>query len=243
MRQTAQVDVSVVGLRHEGALTDESCYDERTGMPSYTTREVSEFFFGHARTWLYDHLRRGHIELDAELVVIPFRPSGKEYRWRLCDVERTAIGLAQGGYIDAVMLYRALSIVRLVAESFGYLSTEVELVVGEHDPYRTEVAAVQTQEVVTDDLDGSQGAVERRFALGDIEYRIDLTEANWKALCELVRPFTDAARSTYRKATHPRQYGLKAVREWAQAQGLDVGRTGPVPHAITDAYLREHGQR
>lgn len=239
MRQVAQVDVSVVELAHEGTLTDESMYDEHSGVPSYTTREAAEFFFGRGRGWLYDHLTRGHIELDAVPVEIPYRNSGLEYRWRLCDVERTAIGLAQGGYIDAVVLYRALSIVRLVAESFGYLATEVTLQVEEHDPYRTEVAAIETREVITDDLDGTQGAAERRFALGDVEYRIDLTDANWRALCELLRPFTDVSRTTYRKATHPRQYGgLKPVREWARVNGYTVNDTGPVPRAIQDEYLR-----
>jgi hypothetical protein len=239
MRQIARVDVRVLGLEYEGSLTDESMYDSRTGRPSWSTREASEFFFGHGRDWLYEHLRLGHIELDAQPVEIPFRNLGTEYRWRLCDIERTAIGLAQGGYLDAVMLYRALSIVRLQAENYGYLPTEVELQIEEHDPYRTEVAAVQTREIVTDDLDGADGAAERRFSIGDVEYRIDLTDENWNALCELLSPFTRVARTSYRKASHPRQYGgLKAARAWAREHGYTVSDTGPLPHTVQDAFLR-----
>lgn len=239
MRQIAQVDVGILGLDQPGPLTDVAMYDQRTGRPSFTTRETAEFFFGRSRGWLYDHLRRGHIELDAAPVEIPRRASGLEYRWRLVDVEHAAIGLAQGGYLDALRLYRALSIVRLVAENYGYLVTEVQLEVAEHDPEHTRLAAVQTMEVITDDLDGSEGAAERRFALGDVEYVIDLTDASWAGLIELLRPYTEVARTSYRKASHPRAYGgLGAARAWAREHGFQVSDTGPLPHAVTDAYLR-----
>jgi hypothetical protein len=240
MRALTSVDVSIVGLAGTDALTDESMYDEVSGRPSFTTRETAEFFFGHPRSWLYEHVRRGHLELDAAPVEIPYRASGLEFRWRLVDVERTAIGLAQGGYLDAPRLFRALSIVRLVAENYGYLVTEVQLRTVEHDPHRTELAAIQTEEVITDDLSGEEGAAERRFALGDIEYRIDLTDASWARLRELLAPYIQAARTTYRKASHPRSYGgLRAVRAWAREHGYSVSDTGPLPHAVTDAYLRE----
>jgi len=46
----------------------------------------------------------------------------------------------------------------------------------------------------TDDLDGSKDATTRRFQVGSDRYEIDLTDANYRKLFEVLQPFTSKAR-------------------------------------------------
>lgn len=56
-----------------------------------------------------------------------------------------------------------------------------------------------THTSVTDDLDGTEGAVTRTFQIGSDKYEIDLSEGNYKKLKDAVAPFTDAARHSVDK--------------------------------------------
>jgi hypothetical protein len=57
--------------------------------------------------------------------------------------------------------------------------------------------ATQTRVLVTDDLDGSEGARTYRFAWGDTRYEIDLTDAHRDALLHALEPYITAARKTH----------------------------------------------
>ena len=106
---------------------------------------------------------------------------------------------------------------------------------------------------LTDDLDGKpipDGKGETiRFGLDRTEYEIDLTDKNAKALRDTVSKYVAAARRTgsgarsagNRRGTggggragrggngSSRDYEPKAVRAWAESQGLEVSQRGRVP--------------
>jgi hypothetical protein len=101
---------------------------------------------------------------------------------------------------------------------------------------------------LTDDLDGKpipDGKGETiRFSLDRTDYEIDLTEKNAKALRNTVSKYVAAARRTgsgtgNRRGTAgrgraggrttSRDYDPKAVRVWAEAQGIEISQRGRVP--------------
>jgi len=98
---------------------------------------------------------------------------------------------------------------------------------------------------LTDDLDGkpiSEGKGETvRFSLDRTDYEIDLAEKNAKALRNDLAKYISAARRTTggrstgrgrggRTGTGPvRDYDPKAVRVWAESQGIEVSQRGRVP--------------
>ena len=101
---------------------------------------------------------------------------------------------------------------------------------------------------LTDDLDGKpipDGKGETiRFSLDRQDYEIDLTDKNAKALREAFGRYVSAARRTSstrasgrgrsdrggRASTGAaRDYDPKAVRAWAESQGLEVSQRGRVP--------------
>jgi hypothetical protein len=96
---------------------------------------------------------------------------------------------------------------------------------------------------LTDDLDGKpipEGKGETiRFGLDRTDYEIDLAEKNAKALRNDLAKYVTAARRTSgggrggrgrgRTATGPgRDYDPKAVRAWAESQGIQVSQRGRV---------------
>jgi hypothetical protein len=95
---------------------------------------------------------------------------------------------------------------------------------------------------LTDDLDGKpipDGKGETiRFGLDRTEYEIDLADKNAKALRDTFAKYVSAARragagtrSTGRRgaARETRGYDPKAVRVWAESQGIQVSQRGRVP--------------
>lgn len=118
---------------------------------------------------------------------------------------------------------------------------------------------------LTDDLDGkpiSDGKGETvRFALDRQEYEIDLGEKNAKALRDAFSGYVTAARrvsgasrnssrgsgsgsgsvggrsGTGRSVEGPvRDYDPKAVRAWAEKQGLEVSQRGRVPAELVTKF-------
>lgn len=56
--------------------------------------------------------------------------------------------------------------------------------------------ATQTHILLTDDLDGTEGARTYRFAWGDTGYEIELTDAHRDDLLRALEPYITAARKT-----------------------------------------------
>ncbi len=100
--------------------------------------------------------------------------------------------------------------------------------------------AQQTRVIVTDDIDGSEGAKTYTFAFNDTRYEIDLAAGNRDALIRALQPFIDAGRRVGGKAStrsaSRSSSDSKAVREWARANGFTVPDRGRIPKAAQDAY-------
>ena len=111
---------------------------------------------------------------------------------------------------------------------------------------------------LTDDLDGKpipEGKGETvRFSLDRTDYEIDLAEKNAKALRNDLAKYISAARRTsggQRSAggrgrggrTSPgtaRDHDPKAVRAWAESQGIQVSQRGRVPADLVAKFQAAH---
>jgi hypothetical protein len=104
---------------------------------------------------------------------------------------------------------------------------------------------VARKEVVelTDDLDGSPASQTIYFAVGGVEYEIDLSDKNSKKLNAALQPFVDKGRRVGRKRAGghrtPAVSGVdpKTIRQWANDQGIDISTRGRIPGEIVDRYL------
>jgi len=101
--------------------------------------------------------------------------------------------------------------------------------------------------VLIDDFDGTplSGATTTTFSLNGAHYEIDLGPENAARLAEALEPFIKAGRrvsdaGTRGARTAPRRSAsrtdLAAIREWAQANGHQVGDRGRIPAHIIEAY-------
>lgn len=119
--------------------------------------------------------------------------------------------------------------------------------------------AQRTVVQLTDDLDGKaipDGKGETvRFGLDSQDYEIDLGEKNAKALRDIVAKYVDAGRrvgggsrggrsrssSSSSSASRTRDYDPKAVRAWAESQGLEVSQRGRVPSDLVTKFQEANG--
>lgn len=95
-----------------------------------------------------------------------------------------------------------------------------------------------------DDLDGTdlgETANTLSFAFDGKEYTIDLSDGNAETFRQVIAPYIEAGRrvtGTRTKTTRARSVGsnIKAVREWARANGYEVSDRGRIPTDVMDAY-------
>jgi hypothetical protein len=125
---------------------------------------------------------------------------------------------------------------------------------------RTEGGTTVAQRTIvqlTDDLDGKPIAEGRgetvRFALDRQDYEIDLADKNAKAMRDAVSKYVAAARrvgSSSRSgrgrggrssAAASRDYDPKAVRAWAESQGIEVSQRGRVPADLVARFRAANG--
>lgn len=107
--------------------------------------------------------------------------------------------------------------------------------------YIVQLVDDMTQENIED---GSGESV--RFALDGVGYTIDLTAAHAGDLRDTLAPYVAAARKSDSVARAPRSSGsraprtpkgdLKAIRDWANANGHPVSSRGRIPGGVQDAY-------
>jgi hypothetical protein len=101
--------------------------------------------------------------------------------------------------------------------------------------------------VITDDLDGSQGAETLAFGLDGVSYEIDLAQPNRVRLAEALAPFIAAGRRVSRgsgrrgagPAGRPR-VDRAAVRAWARQAGLAVSERGRISAEVMSQYEAAH---
>ena len=116
--------------------------------------------------------------------------------------------------------------------------------------------AKKTITILTDDLDGEElpaGSRSTRFALDGVEYEIDLSAANARALADELAPYIAAGRRVGGSArgvssSRPRARAagadaerLGAIRAWAQGNGYAVGDRGRIKAEIVEAYDAANG--
>jgi Lsr2 len=100
--------------------------------------------------------------------------------------------------------------------------------------------------VVTDDLDGSEGAHTVRFGLDGVNYEIDLAEKNIARLEKAMAPYVQVARRVVRRANRSgtRSSAVRAdraeVRAWAKGQGLAVSDRGRISADVMQQYESAH---
>ncbi len=107
----------------------------------------------------------------------------------------------------------------------------------------------------TDDLDGSEANQTVEFGYQGKTYKLDLNDKNAAELEEALAPYIAGAqqagagsargdrRGKARQTSAPRQrsgegrdYDPKAVREWAQSQGLEVPARGRIPGKVLEQF-------
>jgi len=111
--------------------------------------------------------------------------------------------------------------------------------------------AQQTTVALIDDIDGGKAAETVSFGLDGSIYEIDLSKKNATALRKALGEFTASARKVRggkagaakvsRSAASPARVDARAVREWAQEQGIAVSARGRVPSDIVEKYQAATG--
>src|SRR5512135_2412011 len=120
-------------------------------------------------------------------------------------------------------------------------------------PWRRPQAMVQR--MITerfDDLDGSPAVETIRFGYAGRDYEIDLNEEHAAALDDAVAPYLEHARRA--NGVQPRQRRgrktedghrrrpeeLRAIRQWAREQGLQVSDRGRIAADVVEKYEAAH---
>lgn len=95
------------------------------------------------------------------------------------------------------------------------------------------------------DLSGEADASTIEFGLDGTDYTIDLTDKEASKFREALAKYIGAAapvKGRKRKGAAAAQTGTpaKVVREWAQAQGMEVPDRGRIPAEVREAYDKAH---
>ena len=107
-----------------------------------------------------------------------------------------------------------------------------------------------------DDLDGKAADETVTFMLDGTQYEIDLSKKNAGKLRDALAPFVAAGTKVGRGAvasgrgrdsrgrgsTRSDRDQNRAIREWAQAKGIDVSDRGRIKQEIVDRYNAEAGR-
>jgi hypothetical protein len=100
--------------------------------------------------------------------------------------------------------------------------------------------------VVSDDLDGSDGAEAVSFSFDGVSYEIDLSEKNRAKLDKAFAPFIEHGRrvAQRRHSSATRTVGprvdRRAIRSWAEEQGLHVSERGRISAEVMQKYEAAH---
>jgi hypothetical protein len=100
--------------------------------------------------------------------------------------------------------------------------------------------ATKVLKTLQDDIDGSDATQTIRFALDGIEYQIDVSDRNANRLRNSLSDFIAHGRKVGgrhgRKAASSGQVDTKAVRKWAEANGIEVSSRGRIPTDVVERY-------
>lgn len=84
-----------------------------------------------------------------------------------------------------------------------------------------------------------------RFGFEGTEYVLDLSEDNAQEFHQLLEPYVNVARKitptrTTRRENVNSRGNSRAIRAWAQDQGIKVADRGKIPHEVIEAYTTAH---
>ena len=96
----------------------------------------------------------------------------------------------------------------------------------------------QTRVIMTDDLDGTEGAKPYRFAWQNTVYEIGLNDEHRDELLRALQPYIDAGRRAGRRTAPATSSGedRAAIRQWARENGHEVSDRGRISAAVVEAY-------
>jgi hypothetical protein len=96
---------------------------------------------------------------------------------------------------------------------------------------------------LVDDLDGTKAVETVTFGLDGVTYEIDLSGTHADDLRESLAEYVEAARRTggrIRRGLAPQRQesgvNAGAVREWAEANGIEVAARGRIPAHVIESY-------
>ena len=100
--------------------------------------------------------------------------------------------------------------------------------------------ATKVLTTLQDDIDGSAAVETIRFALNGVEWEIDLSERNANRLRNSLSDFIAHGRKVgakrERNAGSSRDFEPKDVRQWAEANGIEINSRGRIPAEIVERY-------
>lgn len=108
--------------------------------------------------------------------------------------------------------------------------------------------ATITETVLIDDIDGTPDASTLVFGLDGASFEIDLSESNMAAVRSVLEPLVEKAtrvdgkRKARRPSTAtPSNSEASKVREWARANGFEIGNRGRISSEVTEAFTAAQG--
>ncbi len=101
--------------------------------------------------------------------------------------------------------------------------------------------ARKTIVALEDDLDGGPADETVRFAIGGVDYEIDLSTKNAARFRRQVAPFIEHARKAGRAParqarTAASRQRSRDIRVWAKEQGIELSERGRIPASVAGQY-------
>lgn len=100
--------------------------------------------------------------------------------------------------------------------------------------------ATKVLTTLQDDIDGSDATQTVRFALDGVEYEIDVSDRNANRLRNSLSEFIAHARRVGgkrgRRPASSSDVDTKAVRKWAEANGIEINARGRIPTDVVERY-------
>src|SRR4051794_10761186 len=104
--------------------------------------------------------------------------------------------------------------------------------------------AQKVQVVLTDDIDGSEGAETVGFSYNGVDYEVDLSTKNAKKFHDNMQFYADHGRRLGGRARHSRIEGRTTkvsadnatIRAWAKANGVAVPARGRISSSIREQF-------
>lgn len=99
--------------------------------------------------------------------------------------------------------------------------------------------------ILTDDLDGTEASESITYSLDGTQYEIDLSEKHaadlrkaFEKYISVSRKVGRASKTTGGRSSSRNSSGVdpKAVRAWAEGQGIEISARGRVPSEVIEKY-------